>query len=82
MNQQIETFIMRPGDMFVAEECGCSFTVETGPSHESMAKQPPTCCCGHPMHKEGYEGNTNHIVDDSLHTMRGESAPVEGAASI
>jgi hypothetical protein len=72
MNQQNEAFIMRPGDTFVADECGCSFTVESGPGDESMAQQAPTCCCGHQMHKEGY-GNINGIVDEGLHAMRGES---------
>ncbi len=44
---------MRPGDTFVAEECGCSFTVESGPDDEGMARQAPTCCCGHRMKKQG-----------------------------
>jgi len=47
-----EEFIMRPGDVFVADECGCSVSVHTGPSDESMAMQAPMCCCGHPMHKQ------------------------------
>lgn len=48
-----EEFVMRPGDTFVAEECGCSFTVESGPHDEGMARQAPTCCCGHRMKKQG-----------------------------
>jgi hypothetical protein len=47
-----EQYVMRPGDTFVAPECGCSFTVESGPSDESMAMQAPRCCCGHEMHKQ------------------------------
>lgn len=55
MNEQ---FIMRPGDKFIAEECGCSFTVTSGPTEESMASEAPRCCCGHPMHKQENAGNT------------------------
>lgn len=80
MNEQNETFIMRPGDTFVADECGCSFTVESGPSDNAMAIQAPTCCCGHPMHKEG-DGNSGHIVDEGLHAMRGESDAAQMAGS-
>ncbi len=47
-----DEFTMRPGDVFVADECGCSFTALTGPSDETMSVQAPTCCCGHPMHKQ------------------------------
>lgn len=80
MNQQNETFIMRPGDTFVAEECGCSFTVESGPSDESMAAQAPTCCCGHRMHKEAF-GERSEVGEDGLHAIRGESdaAPMTGS---
>ncbi|MES2464632.1 MAG: hypothetical protein V4671_29060 [Armatimonadota bacterium] len=79
MNEQNEAFIMRPGDTFVADECGCSFTVESGPGDASMAKQPPTCCCGHQMHKEGY-GGVNQVVGDSRHSAHAESdaAPMAG----
>jgi hypothetical protein len=48
MNEQ---FIMRPGDTFVAPECGCAFTVTAGPRDESMSAQAPRCCCGHEMKK-------------------------------
>lgn len=48
-----EAFLMRPGDTFVADECGCSFTVESGPQDEGMARQAPRCCCGHEMKKQG-----------------------------
>ena len=51
-----ERFLMRPGDTFVAEECGCSFTVASGPSDENMASQAPRCCCGHEMVKQDTEG--------------------------
>jgi hypothetical protein len=53
MNEQ---FIMRPGDTFVADECGCSFTVASGPGDENMATQAPTCCCGHQMRKASAAG--------------------------
>ena len=49
MNKQ---FIMRPGDRFAAEECGCRFTVESGPTNEKMVRQAPVCCCGHAMKKQ------------------------------
>jgi hypothetical protein len=49
MNEQ---FLMRPGDTFVCDECGCSFMVESGPKDTSMAMQAPQCCCGHQMHKQ------------------------------
>ena len=55
MNEQN---IMRPGDTFVAEECGCSFTVTSGPRDEKMASQAPRCCCGHEMKKQG--GGAQH----------------------
>lgn len=48
-----EQIIMRPGDRFVAHECGCAFTVDTGPRDESMATEAPRCCCGHAMVKTG-----------------------------
>lgn len=57
-----EAFAMRPGDTFVADECGCSFTVESGPNDTSMVKQAPRCCCGHEMRKEG-GGGTNRNFD-------------------
>jgi hypothetical protein len=47
-----EDYVMRPGDTFVARECGCSMTVNTGPGDSSMATQPPRCCCGHSMIKD------------------------------
>ena len=47
-----ENQLMRPGETFVARECGCSFTVRTGPNDEKMVKQAPQCCCGHEMVKE------------------------------
>jgi hypothetical protein len=50
MNEQ---YIMRPGDTFRAQECGCSFTVTSGPRDENMATQAPRCCCGHEMVKQG-----------------------------
>jgi len=46
-----EEYIMRPGDTFVAQECGCSFVVQTGPDDPSQVKQAPRCCCGHEMVK-------------------------------
>ncbi len=46
-----DDYVMRPGDKFVASECGCSVTVITGPSDPSMAVQAPRCCCGHDMVK-------------------------------
>ena len=46
-----ERYIMRPGDTFVAQACGCSFVVQTGPIDPSMAEQAPRCCCGHEMVK-------------------------------
>jgi hypothetical protein len=52
MPETSEQWIMRPGDVFVAKECGCSFTVDSGPVDESMAKQAPRCCCGHDMVKQ------------------------------
>lgn len=48
MNEQ---YIMRPGDTFVAQECGCSFVTQTGPDDPEMAQQAPRCCCGHEMVK-------------------------------
>jgi hypothetical protein len=47
-----ERFVMRPGDTFVAEECGCSFTVESGPSDEAWRRRHRACCCGHEMRKQ------------------------------
>ncbi len=72
MNEKNDAFMMRPGDTFVADECGCSFTVESGPRDEHMAKQAPTCCCGHKMHKESF----GSAGQDGLQTMRGESDAV------
>lgn len=46
-----EKYIMRPGDTFVAQECGCSFVVQTGPDDLDMVQQAPRCCCGHEMVK-------------------------------
>jgi hypothetical protein len=47
-----DDYVMRPGDVFVARECGCSVTVNTAPSDASMATRPPMCCCGHEMIKD------------------------------
>ena len=44
--------LMQPGDIFIAEECGCSFTVTAGPRDAAMVKQAPQCCCGHEMKKQ------------------------------
>lgn len=65
MNEQ---FIMRAGDTFVAEECGCSFTTESGPSDEGMVRQAPQCCCGHQMVKQGTSmmGNTGTVSSDTV----------------
>jgi hypothetical protein len=49
MNEQ---YLMKPGETFVARECGCSFTVKSGPRDESKVKQAPRCCCGHEMVKQ------------------------------
>jgi hypothetical protein len=49
MEQEV---LMEPGDRFVADECGCSFSVTSGPRDENMARQAPRCCCGHEMHKD------------------------------
>lgn len=73
-----EEYIMRPGDTFIAEECGCSFTVESGPGDESMAKQAPRCCCGHEMIKQGGLGgrlgvsthDTGRMPDEPPRMMR------------
>jgi hypothetical protein len=51
---ETEQFVMRPGDTFVADECGCSFTVESGPNDPSTVRQAPTCCCGHAMRRESF----------------------------
>src|SRR5688500_4999215 len=51
MQEMNDPFLMRPGDTFVADECGCSFTVESGPRDAGMARQAPRCCCGHEMKK-------------------------------
>ena len=59
MNEQ---FIMRPGDTFVAPECGCAFTVTAGPRDESMSMQAPRCCCGHEMKKQGAEINNQSMT--------------------
>ena len=61
--EQIEQQIMRPGDTFVAEECGCSYTVGSGPSDESMVTQAPVCCCGHSMVKRS-GGQTDGSLTD------------------
>nr|CAA9254753.1 hypothetical protein AVDCRST_MAG63-2091 [uncultured Armatimonadetes bacterium] len=57
-----EPFIMRPGDTFVARECGCAFTVTSGPSSDDMATQAPRCCCGHEMKKQGAEQNNQSMT--------------------
>ena len=49
--------VMRPGDRFVAEECGCAFTVQSGPLDETMVKQATQCCCGPQMKKEQATGS-------------------------
>jgi hypothetical protein len=46
-----EDYIMRPGDTFVARECGCTFVVQSGPQDPEMAQQAPRCCCGHELVK-------------------------------
>lgn len=61
-----DEFVMRPGDVFVAEECGCSFTVVNGPDDEGMAAQAPRCCCGHAMKKRAPDNNS--ISGDSQMT--------------
>lgn len=61
MNEQ---YVMRPGDTFVAAECGCSFTVTSGPRDETMASQAPRCCCGHEMKKQGGEVSINDNGDE------------------
>lgn len=55
MNEQV---VMRPGDTFVAPECGCAFTVTAGPRDEQMSMQAPRCCCGHEMKKQTSVGST------------------------
>ena len=77
MNEQ---FIMHPGDTFVAEDCGCSFTVVSGPDDDSMATEAPRCCCGHPMHKQGSRqpsGETAQSManSDMSHGEEGMSTP-------
>lgn len=57
-----ERYIMRPGDTFVAQECGCSFVVQTGPTDPNIAQQAPRCCCGHEMIKV----ETPVMVQESL----------------
>lgn len=47
-----EQYVMRPGDRFVANECGCAFTVTAGPRDDKMVRQAPVCCCGHEMVKQ------------------------------
>jgi hypothetical protein len=44
--------LMEPGDRFIADECGCSFSVTSGPRDESQAHEAPRCCCGHQMRKD------------------------------
>jgi len=63
--EQIEQQIMRPGDTFVAEECGCSFTVESGPRDENMVTQAPMCCCGHSMVKRSGGAASGSLTDVS-----------------
>jgi hypothetical protein len=63
MDEQTERNIMRPGDTFVAPECGCSFTVASGPSDENMAVQAPRCCCGHEMVKQGADQNNQNAPE-------------------
>jgi hypothetical protein len=46
-----EDYTMRPGDTFVAQECGCAFVVQSGPQNLEMVQQAPRCCCGHEMIK-------------------------------
>jgi|GEM_PF-5046929 hypothetical protein len=55
-----EDYVMRPGDRFVAQECGCAMTVISGPNEAMMAIQAPRCCCGHEMIKsEAFFGGTD-----------------------
>lgn len=76
MNEQ---FVMRPGDTFVAEECGCAFTVESGPADESMARQAPRCCCGHEMIKQG-ASPMSALSDQGSLTNESVSGPTAGNA--
>ena len=57
-----DEYLMRPGDRFVARECGCAITVDTGPVDVNEVKQSPKCCCGHDMVKEG---NADRLTVDS-----------------
>ena len=70
-----ERFVMRPGDTFVAEECGCSFTVESGPSDESMATQAPRCCCGHEMRKQDGGMRMGPASMGAERSMTGDATP-------
>lgn len=76
MDERTEQFLMRPGDTFVARECGCSFTVTSGPSDESMVSQAPTCCCGHPMVKQtGANQNNQSMTGMSVDDTSSNGAP-------
>lgn len=58
-----DAFVMRPGDRFVARDCGCAFVVDSGPKDITAVRQAPRCCCGHSMVKEGNtarEGDPQH----------------------
>ncbi len=58
-----DDYVMRPGDTFVARECGCAVTAITGPTDVAMAIAPPKCCCGHDMIKDvSFIGGTD-VVD-------------------
>lgn len=84
MDAQFEPYAMRPGDTFVADECGCSFTVESGPRQESGVRQAPVCCCGHAMHKESHSASSgvSMPVDErsSIHNVPGPNQKPAGTA--
>lgn len=57
-----EEYVMRPGETFVAEACGCSFVVESGPNDEQRVKQAPQCCCEHSMKKRQTRDTTQRAA--------------------
>jgi len=58
-----ENYMMQRGDVFVAEECGCTITVLEGPRDLTMALTPPRCCCGNEMVKDYSFLRTLNLVD-------------------
>jgi len=58
-----EDFVMRPGDRFMARECGCAMNVIMGPADIMMATMAPRCCCGHEMEKAEQLVAGTDIVD-------------------